>query len=74
MPDPFPTGKAVGSMFGGVQAGYNYQLKSGLLFGVETDISFPNFLSADDVIRSRNTSLGILFVSSFKAVTVTDHG
>src|SRR6266568_2531981 len=60
VPDPFPTGKALGSMFGGVQLGYNHQLKSGLLLGAEVDLSFPNFLSADDVVRSRYTAQGLL--------------
>ena len=60
VPDPKWTGKPLGSLFGGVQIGYNYQFKSGLLLGAESDISFPNFLSADDVIRSKYTALGIL--------------
>ena len=30
-------------MIGGVQAGYNYRLSSGLLLGVEADFSFPNY-------------------------------
>src|SRR5207247_1754507 len=29
-------------VIGGVQAGYNVRLPSGLLFGVEADITFPN--------------------------------
>jgi len=33
-------------------------LKSGILLGVESDLSFPNFLSADDVVRSRITPQG----------------
>jgi high affinity Mn2+ porin len=35
---------------GGVQAGYNYQLPSGLLFGVEADITFPNYLTSNSVV------------------------
>ena len=58
--DPFPTGKALGAMFGGVQIGYNQLLPSGLLLGVEGDLSFPNFLSADDVVRSRYSAQGLL--------------
>src|SRR5215204_517229 len=58
--DPLPTGKALGAMFGGVQIGYNRVLPSGLLLGVEGDLSFPNFLSADDVVRSRTTPQGNL--------------
>lgn len=37
-------------MIGGVQAGYNYQLRSGILLGVETDISFPNYLTSNSVV------------------------
>jgi high affinity Mn2+ porin len=33
-----------GSLYGGVQAGYNFVLPSRLLFGLEADITFPNFL------------------------------
>jgi high affinity Mn2+ porin len=42
-------------MIGGVQAGYNYQLASGLLLGVEADISFPNFLTSNSVVSSLAT-------------------
>src|SRR5258705_13628612 len=35
---------------GGVQAGYNVLLSSGLLFGVEADITFPNYLTSNSVI------------------------
>src|SRR6266481_1681584 len=35
---------------GGVQAGYNYRLSSGLLFGVEADITFPNYLTSNSVV------------------------
>jgi high affinity Mn2+ porin len=35
---------------GGVQAGYNYRLPSGLLFGVEADITFPNYLTSNSVV------------------------
>ncbi len=35
---------------GGVQAGYNYRLRSGLLFGVEADITFPNYLTSNSVV------------------------
>ena len=49
-----------GSLFGGVQLGYNHVLKSGLLAGVEGDLSFPNFLSADDVVRTNMTTRGNL--------------
>ena len=35
---------------GGVQAGYNVRLSSGLLFGVEADITFPNYLTSNSVV------------------------
>jgi high affinity Mn2+ porin len=35
---------------GGVQAGYNYRLSSGLLFGVEADITFPSYLTSNSVV------------------------
>ena len=35
---------------GGVQAGYNVLLSSGLLFGVEADITFPNYLTSNSVV------------------------
>src|SRR6266700_7728370 len=47
VPDPFPTGKALGSLFGGVQLGYNHVLKSGALLGLEGECSFLNFLSEE---------------------------
>jgi len=34
-----------GSNFGGFQAGYNTLFKSGLLVGIEADISFPGYMS-----------------------------
>jgi high affinity Mn2+ porin len=37
-------------MIGGVQAGYNYRLSSGLLLGVEADITFPNYLTSNSVV------------------------
>ena len=43
-----PSGNRFGSLFGGVQAGYNYVLPSRVLLGVEADISFPNYLDQDD--------------------------
>jgi high affinity Mn2+ porin len=33
-----------GSLFGGLQFGYNYLLPSRVLVGIEGDISFPNYL------------------------------
>jgi high affinity Mn2+ porin len=43
--DPGPTASTnpFNSQYGGLQAGYNYVLPSRLLFGIETDITFPQF-------------------------------
>ncbi len=43
-PDPTVFSNAVSSLYGGVQAGYNYVFPSRLLLGAEADITFPNFL------------------------------
>ena len=37
-------------MIGGVQGGYNVRLPSGLLFGVEADLTFPNYLISDSIV------------------------
>lgn len=42
-----------GALYGGVHGGYNYVLPSGLLLGAEADLSFPNYLSRDDVVWGR---------------------
>ena len=44
-----------GSVTAGLQGGYNYVLPSRLLLGVEADMSFPNYLSADDLAWFRTT-------------------
>jgi high affinity Mn2+ porin len=44
-------------MLGGVQAGYNYRLNSGLVLGVEGDISFPNYLPSNHVVSTVTTAL-----------------
>ena len=52
--DPFlvttATNSALGGMIGGVQAGYNVRLRSGLLFGVEADLTFPNYLISNSIV------------------------
>src|SRR5258708_1107400 len=50
------TSNGFGGMIGGVQAGYNVRLPSGILFGVETDISFPNYLNSNSVVSSLTTA------------------
>jgi high affinity Mn2+ porin len=44
-----------GPMIGGLQGGYNYMLSSHFMLGVETDISFPNHLSAAQTFSSATT-------------------
>ncbi len=46
-----------GGAIGGVQAGYNWRLNSGLLLGLEGDISFPNYLLSNKVVSSVTTGL-----------------
>jgi high affinity Mn2+ porin len=55
-PAPVPASNSFGSLFGGVQIGYNYLFSSRLLLGIEADISFPNYLAADDTAAWRTTS------------------
>ena len=54
--DPNPTAAdgSFGSLFGGMQFGYNYRLPSRLLVGIEGDFSFPNYLD-DGIVASRST-------------------
>ncbi len=42
-PDPTASNNPFNSQYGGLQAGYNYVSPSRLLFGIETDITFPQF-------------------------------
>jgi high affinity Mn2+ porin len=53
-PNPAAAGTRFGSLFGGLQFGYNYLLPSRLLVGIEGDISFPNFLD-DGIVAARTT-------------------
>ena len=55
-PAPATTGNVFDGMIGGVQAGYNVQLPSGVLLGVEADISFPNYLTSNSVVSSLATA------------------
>lgn len=55
-PAPVDASNSFGSLFGGVQIGYNHLFSSRMLLGIEADISFPNYLSADDVAASRTTA------------------
>jgi high affinity Mn2+ porin len=53
-PNPTAASSSFGSLFGGLQFGYNYLLPSWLLLGIEGDISFPNYLD-DGIVASRST-------------------
>jgi len=55
-PDPAGASNSFGSLYGGVQAGYNVLLPSRILLGIEADISFPNFLETDDVVSNGLTA------------------
>jgi high affinity Mn2+ porin len=50
------TGHSFSGMIGGVQVGYNYRLSSGLLLGIEGDITFPNYLPSNAVVSSLATA------------------
>jgi high affinity Mn2+ porin len=53
-PNPTASDSSFGSLFGGIQFGYNYRLPSRLLLGIEGDISFPNYLD-DGIVSARTT-------------------
>src|SRR6476660_4508285 len=44
------------SLYGGIHAGYNSRLPSGILLGIEADISFPNYFGADDHVWAAKTA------------------
>ena len=43
-------------MIGGLQAGTNWVLPSGVLLGIEADVSFPNYLDSNSLISTLNAS------------------
>ena len=49
---PFDFAKGTGSYFAGFQAGYNYTLPSGVVLGVEADVSFPNTIMGTQTFSS----------------------
>ncbi len=55
-PSATATRNTFDGMIGGVQAGYNYQLRSGVLLGIEADFSFPNYLPSNSVVSSLATA------------------
>jgi len=54
------TSNFFGGVIGGVQAGYNVRLPSGMLLGVEADITFPNYLTSNSVVSSLATARSAL--------------
>ena len=63
-PNPISVGDLFSSLYGGVQAGYNYVFPSRLLLGAEADITFPNFQTYTD---------GLIFTGgTVQGATVTD--
>src|SRR5712672_2043892 len=50
------TSNVFDGMIAGVQTGYNYRLASGLLLGVEADISLPSYLTSNSVVSSIATA------------------
>src|SRR5438128_8186457 len=47
-----------GMLFGGVQTGYQQTLPSRWMWGVELDMSFPNYMDLQDTLSYRATSTG----------------
>lgn len=45
-----------GGPVGGLQAGYNLQLPSHVLIGVETDVTFPNYVQGNSIAASIGTA------------------
>jgi high affinity Mn2+ porin len=43
-------------VIGGLQAGYNVRLPSGLLLGVEADLTFPNYLPSNPIVALLGTA------------------
>jgi high affinity Mn2+ porin len=62
----------LGGLYGGLHIGFNYVRPSHILLGGEADISFPNYLGADDVVTQATSTLGRLegrldFVGTLRA-------
>ena len=55
-PDIATDRNVVSGLIGGVQAGYNHYLASGLLLGIEADLSFPNYLPTNHVVSGIATA------------------
>jgi high affinity Mn2+ porin len=59
-PSPEASSPTLGSLFGGLQFGYNYVLPSRIMIGAETDISFPNSYPSDAEVWRGTTPRSIL--------------
>src|SRR4051794_22477590 len=46
------TGSVFSGVIGGVQGGYNVQMPSGLLLGVEADLTFPNYFTSNKIVST----------------------
>jgi len=57
-PTPLTGHNHFGGALGGAQFGYNYVSRSGFLFGLETDMTFMNYLEANPVMASVPTPAG----------------
>jgi high affinity Mn2+ porin len=55
------TGNFFGGPFGGLQAGYNFQLPSKIVLGLEADVTFPNYIHGNSVISSLATAKSWVF-------------
>ena len=55
------TGNFFGGPFGGLQAGYNFQLPSKIVLGIEADVTFPNYIHGNSVISSLATAKSWVF-------------
>ena len=50
------TSNSFGGPIGGLQAGYNFQLPSRIVLGVEADVSFPNYISGNSIVSTLATA------------------
>ncbi len=55
------TGNFFGGPFGGLQAGYNFQLPSRIVLGLEADVTFPNYIHGNSVISMLATAKSWVF-------------
>jgi high affinity Mn2+ porin len=51
-PTTIATHSVFNGMVGGLQAGANVELRSGLVLGVEADITFPNYITSNSIVAT----------------------